>query len=81
MAQRFLGSLYLWKVIRHEKCQFSPMPLRASIFGSFSKMQGEGIRMLKKKTCPPSFCIWREFGFDRSSNYYEQGEWLITLNS
>jgi len=29
IAQRFSGSLRLSKVIRHEKCQFSPMFLRA----------------------------------------------------
>ena len=29
MAQLFLGSMHLWKVIRHEKCQFSPTSLRA----------------------------------------------------
>ncbi|PIX24073.1 MAG: hypothetical protein COZ69_07110 [Deltaproteobacteria bacterium CG_4_8_14_3_um_filter_45_9] len=29
IGQRFLGSLHPWKVIRHEKCQFSPTSLRA----------------------------------------------------
>ncbi len=29
IGQRFLCSLRLSKVIRHEKCQFSPMSLRA----------------------------------------------------
>jgi len=34
IGQRFLGSLRLWKVIRHEKCQFSPTSLGADFINS-----------------------------------------------
>lgn len=49
IGQRFLGSLRLWKDIRHQKCQFSPTSLRAQIFNSclcsserFTKKNGGG---------------------------------------
>ena len=31
IGQRFFGSLPLWKIIRHEKCQFSPTSLSAAL--------------------------------------------------
>jgi hypothetical protein len=39
IGQRFLGSLRLWKVVRHEKCQFSPRSLRAG-FRCYAGLRG-----------------------------------------
>jgi len=47
MAQQFLGSLHLWKVIHHEKCQFSPTSGQTLFFIPWLRL----LRLLSEGTC------------------------------